>query len=224
MNGKVIFIEKAVPGDVVTVRLIKNKKDWAEGQLISIDKYSSERVIPFCPHFGVCGGCQWQMLPYEKQLQFKEQQVRDNLERIGRITLPPIQPILGASATRYYRNKIEYTFSNKKYLLPEQLHDERFSSEENVAGYHAKGFFDKVVDIETCFLQEEPTNKLRKLIKEFAVKHDYSFHDIRKHAGFMRNLQLRICRSGEIMANIVFGNEDQEKRSALLDHVLENVS
>jgi 23S rRNA (uracil1939-C5)-methyltransferase len=219
INGKVIFIEHVVPGDVVNVKLTKNKKDWAEGKLLSVEKFSDERVEPFCMHFGVCGGCQWQMLPYEKQLAYKEQQVKDNLSRIGKLSLPPSNPIIGASKTRYYRNKIEYTFNNKRYLLPEELNDPTVSGDQDVAGYHAKGFFDKVVDIQTCYLQEEPTNALRKSIKEFALNNGYSFYDIRKHEGFMRNLQLRICRTGEIMANVVFGYEDEEKRVALLTFI-----
>ena len=220
VNGKVIFMEQVVPGDIVNVRLTKNKKDWAEGQVLNIEEYSVDRVQPFCPHFGVCGGCQWQMLPYEKQLQYKEQQVKDNLSRIGKLPLPGINAIIGAEKTRYYRNKIEYTFSNKKFLLPSQLHDPSISNEENVAGYHAKGFFDKVVDIHTCFLQEEPTNAVRIAIKEFAISNGYSFYDIRKHDGFMRNVQIRLCRTGELMVNVVFGYEDREKRLSLLRYLI----
>ena len=221
VNGKVIFIEQAVPGDVVDLRITKNKKDWAEGQVLQFEKYSEDRVTPFCSHFGVCGGCQWQMLPYENQLQYKQQQVADNLGRIGKISLPPIFPIIGAEKIRHYRNKIEYTFCNKQYLQPHQLHDPNFSAYENVAGYHARGFFDKVVDIETCYLQEEPSNQLRKLVKAFGLSNGFSFYDVRKHQGFLRNLQLRICRSGEIMVNILLGYEDEKKQRALLDHVTE---
>ena len=219
VNGKVIFIEQVVPGDVVNLRLKKNKKDWAEGQLLEIEKYSEDRVTPFCQHFGVCGGCQWQMLPYEKQLQYKEQQVRDNLSRIGKLVLPEMLPIIGAEKTRYYRNKLEYTFSNKKFLLPQQLADPSISNDENVAGYHARGFFDKVVDIETCYLQEEPTNYIRKSIKQFAIDHGFSFYDIRKHEGFMRNVQVRLCRTGELMVNVVLGHEDKKRREQLLQYI-----
>ncbi|MBA4168599.1 MAG: class I SAM-dependent RNA methyltransferase, partial [Chitinophagaceae bacterium] len=153
VDGKVIFIEEAVPGDVVDVRLGKNKKDWAEGRPFYYHTYSKDRVIPFCQHFGVCGGCQWQMLPYEKQLQYKQKQVQDNLQRIGKLTLPPFEPIAGASPTTHYRNKLEYTFSNKRFLLREELHNEEITSHMNVAGFHAKGLFDKVVDIVECHLQ-----------------------------------------------------------------------
>jgi len=216
VDGKVIFMEQVVPGDVVSIRLKKNKKDWAEGEVVKVEQLSADRVDPFCQHFGVCGGCQWQMLPYEKQLQYKQQQVVDNLTRIGKIPLPQIPTIIGASKTKYYRNKIEYTFNNKRYLLPHELSDPSVSGFQDVAGYHARAFFDKVVDIETCYLQEEPTNALRKSVKEFAINNGFSFYDVRKHEGFMRNMQIRLCRTGELMVNVVFGYDDEKKRNALL--------
>jgi 23S rRNA (uracil1939-C5)-methyltransferase len=247
LAGKVIFIGNAVPGDIVDVRLSKNKKDWAEGTAIHFHEYSRERVEPFCPHFGVCGGCQWQMLPYEKQMQYKQKQVEETLKRIGKVELPRMLPIIGAEETKFYRNKLEYTFSNREFLPPEEfkkfknesttgsvvevassLEEGRNMSgasvvrprEESVAGFHARGIFDKVIDIKTCFLQDEPTNALRLAIKGFAKKNGYSFYDIKHHQGFMRTLQLRICTTGEVMANIVFGYEDKEKREYLLDFIL----
>ncbi len=222
VDGKVIFIESVVPGDVVDIQLQKSKKDWAEGRPLRFHSYSPERVQPFCAHFGVCGGCQWQMLPYEKQLQYKQQQVKDNLQRIGKITLPTILPIAGAADTRYYRNKIEYTFGNKRFLLKEEIGDTSISSEQDVAGFHVRGLFDKIVDIHECHLQAEPTNAIRLAIKEFAIRNQYSFYDIRNHTGFMRTMQVRLCTTGELMVNIVFGENDPEKITALLDHVLKN--
>jgi 23S rRNA (uracil1939-C5)-methyltransferase len=221
VDGKVIFIENAIPGDVVDVRLSKNKKDWAEGFITAYHEYSSDRVDPVCAHFGVCGGCRWQMLPYPKQLQYKQKQVADVLERIGKVDLPPILPILGAPDSLYYRNKVEYTFSNRRFLLPGELNDPAVTSQQNVAGFHARGLFDKVVDIDTCYLQEEPTNLLRKAIKEFALSRELSFYDIRSHEGFLRNLQLRVCTTGEVMANLVLGYEDAPVREALLGNVME---
>ncbi|MCR6722298.1 MAG: TRAM domain-containing protein [Chitinophagaceae bacterium] len=165
VDGKVIFIEGAVPGDRVDVQLGRSKKDWAEGRAIRFHGYSDKRVEPFCSHFGVCGGCQWQMLPYEQQLVYKQKQVRDNLQRIGKLQLAEMPPILGAANTRFYRNKIEYTFGNKRYLKREELGDETISGQQDVAGFHARGLFDKVVDIETCYLQSEPTNEIRKAVK-----------------------------------------------------------
>jgi 23S rRNA (uracil1939-C5)-methyltransferase len=208
VDGKVIFIENAVPGDIVDLQLSKNKKDWAEGHITAFRRYSPDRVEPFCHHFGVCGGCRWQMLPYPLQLRYKQQQVEEVLQRIGKITLPAISPIIGAPATTQYRNKIEYTFSNRRFLLPEELHDPAISPEQNVAGFHAKGLFDKVVDIDICHLQEEPTNRLRKAIRDFGFANGASFYDIREHRGWLRNLQLRICTTGEIMANLVVGHHD----------------
>lgn len=220
VEGKVIFVEDAVPGDIVDIRLHKNKKDWGEGNAFYFHEYSADRVVPFCEHFGVCGGCQWQMLPYEKQLQYKEKQVEDNLKRIGKIPLPSMRPILGADIIRFYRNKIEYTFGNKRFLLSQELNDPLISSQQNVAGFHAKGIFDKVVDIRKCHLQPEPTNLIRLSVKQFALDHGLSFYDIRNHQGFLRTMQIRICRTGEIMVNIVFGNDDLNNRKRLLDHLL----
>lgn len=219
VDGKVIFIENVVPGDVVDVRLHKNKKDWAEGVPVKVHSYSADRVPAFCSHFGVCGGCQWQMLPYEKQLQYKHRQVEETLKRIGKVLLPPFQPILGAGETKYYRNKIEYTFGNKRFILKEELADENISSEQGVAGFHARGLFDKVVDIETCYLQPEPTNEIRLAIKEFAKNNNWPFYDIRNHVGFLRTMQVRLCTTGELMVNIVVGEDDEQKIKLLMGHV-----
>ena len=219
VDGKVIFIEGVVPGDVVDVLLGKNKKDWAEGRPMKFHSYSEMRVQPFCPHFGTCGGCQWQMLPYPKQLEYKERQVRDNLQRIAKVPLPEINSICGAGETKFYRNKLEYTFGNKRFLLKEELNDPEISGQQDVAGFHARGMFDKIVNINTCFLQDEPTNALRNSIREFARSNNYTFYDIRNHVGFLRTMQVRLCVSGELMVNIVFGEDNTEERNRLLDYV-----
>lgn len=224
VDGKVIFVENAVPGDVVDIWLTKNKKDWAEGYARKFHGYSRDRVEPFCSHFGICGGCQWQMLPYEKQLQYKQKQVTDTLSRIGKLSLPPVSEILGAAQTTRYRNKIEYTFSNKRYLMAEELHDRTITADQNVAGFHAKGIFDKVVDIQTCYLQDEPSNLLRHAIKKWALENGAEFYDIRLHKGWLRTMQLRVCTTGETMLNIVFGYENEEKRKSLLDSILKQFS
>jgi 23S rRNA (uracil1939-C5)-methyltransferase len=218
-EGKVIFMENAVPGDIVTVRLIKNKKDWAEGQIIQFEGYSPERIQPFCKHFGVCGGCQWQMLPYEKQLEYKQDQVLQSMKRIGKLEFPEIRPILGSARTTGYRNKLEYTFSNRRYLLKEELADPEISSLQNAAGFHARGIFDKVVDIDTCYLQDEPTNGIRKEVRRWAIENRVSFYDILRHEGFLRNVQVRLCRTGEIMVNIVFGYLNEPLQNTLLRHL-----
>lgn len=228
VNGKVIFVEQVVPGDVVDVRLGRSKKDWAEGHPVYFHTYSNERVQPFCSHFGVCGGCQWQMLPYERQLEYKQKQVHDNLKRIGKVPLPEIKPILGAPDTKYYRNKIEYTFGTEAFLTNEQFKSLKAqdvnpheAGKRPVAGFHAKGFWDKLVDIQTCYLQNEPTNNIRLAIKNFAIQNGYSFYDLRKQEGFLRTMQVRLCETGEWMVNIMFGEDDKEKREQLLNFVLE---
>lgn len=219
VDGKVIFIENVVPGDVVDVRLMKNKKDWAEGVPIHTHSLSADRVTPFCSHFGVCGGCQWQMLPYEKQLQYKHKQVEETLKRIGKVALPECLPILGAAETRHYRNKVEYTFGNKRYLLKEELTDESVNGQQDVAGFHAKGFFDKVVDIKECFLQAEPTNAIRLAVKELGIKNNWPFYDIRNHTGFLRTMQVRLCTTRELMVNIVVAENDEQKIKLLMETI-----
>jgi 23S rRNA (uracil1939-C5)-methyltransferase len=216
VDGKVIFVENTIPGDEVEVLLQKNKKDWGEGIALRYHKYSDLRVEPFCQHFGVCGGCQWQMLPYNLQLQYKQQQVTDNLTRIAKVPLPAIRPIIGADQTTRYRNKIEYTFASKRFLLPEELHNPNISSEENVAGFHARGYFDKVVPIFECHLQNEPTNFLRLAVLEYAKQQGLTHYDIRQHTGFIRNLLVRLATTGELLVNIVLGYEDRKNREALL--------
>jgi 23S rRNA (uracil1939-C5)-methyltransferase len=220
-EGKVIFIENVVPGDIVTVRLTKNKKDWAEAQVIGITGFSEDRIVPFCRHFGICGGCQWQMLPYQKQLAYKQDQVYQSLRRIGKLDLPEIMPILGSEKITCYRNKLEYTFSNRRYLLPEELTDPQISAMHDAAGFHARGIFDKVVDVDTCWLQDEPTNHIRKEIKNWGLENGASFYDIRRHEGFLRNAQVRICRTGEIMVNLVLGHTDNDLQNGLIQRLLQ---
>jgi 23S rRNA (uracil1939-C5)-methyltransferase len=220
VNGKVVFIERVVPGDVVDIKLFKSKKDWAEGWPLLYHSFSKDRVQPFCSHFGVCGGCQWQMLPYEKQLFYKQKQVQDNLQRIGKILLPELMPIIGADETTLYRNKLEYTFGNRRFLLPNELSNPEITPQQDVAGFHAPGIFDKVVDIDACYLQAEPSNAFRKAVKNFAKENNFEFYDIYQHRGFIRTMQVRLCTTGEVMLNVVFGREDEEKRKLLLDYLL----
>ena len=243
LDGKVVFIERVVPGDVVDIQLTKSKKDWAEGYPLHFHSLSVDRVTPFCSHFGICGGCQWQMLPYKKQLEYKQKQVAETLKRIGKVQLPVIAEIAGCEQTEFYRNKIEYTFGNKEFLPASEFEkikkQKNFSTSEvsavvaspigggregaSVAGFHAKGFFDKLVDIETCYLQAEPTNAIRLAVKNFAIKNNFSFYDIKNHNGFLRNLQVRICTSGEVMVNVVMAEDDEEKRNLLLNYLLKKV-
>ena len=226
VDGKVIFIEGAVPGDVVDVQLSKNKSDWAEGHTVKIHSLSSDRVTPFCTHFGVCGGCQWQMLPYEKQLFYKQKQVNDNLGRIGKVQLPEISPIIGAEQTRQYRNKLEYTFATGKFIPTEEFRQMKAEGisvhdQPGAAGFHVRGFFDKVVEIDTCHLQEEPTNFIRKAVAQYAIDHQLPFYNIRLHEGWLRNMFVRNTTTGELMINLVLGYEDETHRKQLLDQLLD---
>jgi 23S rRNA (uracil1939-C5)-methyltransferase len=223
VDGKVIFVKGAVPGDVVDIKLVKSKKDWGEGQVLRFHKLSSRRVEPFCRHFGVCGGCSWQMIPYAEQLAFKQQQVVDHLTRIGKVDLPPIHQILGCSETVNYRNKLEFTFSNKKYFTDEDFGkrdpDAPF---EPALGYHIPKWFDKVIDISECHLQAEPSNAIRNRVREIALQNGLSFYDIRNHVGFLRNLIIRYATTGELMINLCVGYEDKEAIKLIASDLLEH--
>jgi 23S rRNA (uracil1939-C5)-methyltransferase len=222
VNGKVIFVEGAVPGDLVDVQLQKNKADWGEGFVKKFHTYSSIRVKPFCTHFGVCGGCQWQMLPYEQQLVYKHKQVFDNLTRIAKVALPTIPPILGAKETQWYRNKVEYTFATEKFIPFEEFKAMKAAGLEPIksigaGGFHARGFFEKVVEIDTCYLQSEPTNEIRKTAVQFAIENEMPFYNIKQHQGWLRNMFIRNTTKGEWMVNIILGYDGGEKREALLN-------
>lgn len=225
VEGKVIFIEGAVPGDVVDVKLTKSKKDWAEGYTSHIHSYSADRTEPFCQHFGVCGGCKWQMLPYEKQLQYKHNEVLQNLRRLGRITLPEAAPIIGCDKSTRYRNKLEFTFSNKRYKTWEEMRSNQPVQNDHDAalGFHVPKLFDKIIDIETCYLMDEPTNLIKNTLRTYAKQNHLPFYDIRNHSGWLRTLIIRVCTSGETMVNICFGYEDREERERLFHHLLQQV-
>lgn len=222
-DGKVLFVPGAVPGDVVNVRVVKNKKSWAEGKVLDLVKPSEDRVDAFCEHFGICGGCKWQMLPYEQQLVYKQQQVTDQLTRIGHIELPEIMPILGSPKQQFYRNKLEFTFCSHRYRTTEELQaagDEKLPIEPAL-GFHAPGFFDKVVNINQCYLQNEPTNQLLTVLHEYTEGMPY--YDQRAHTGWLRNIIIRVARTGEVLINLVLNNEDEEERVKMLDHLVEHI-
>jgi 23S rRNA (uracil1939-C5)-methyltransferase len=226
VDGKAVFIEGAVPGDVVDVRLSKNKKDWAEGKAIRFQSYSADRETAFCSHFGVCGGCKWQMLPYAKQLVYKQEEVEQQMKRIGKVDLPEMQPIAGAQETRHYRNKLEFTFSSRKYFTDAEIAGMEMPEEGPrglpaipALGFHVPGSFDKVIDIDTCYLQQEPSNAIRNAVRAYALEKGYSFYDIRNHVGLLRNLMVRRCESGELMVNLVFGEDDEAARLDLMTYL-----
>ncbi|MCR5352558.1 MAG: 23S rRNA (uracil(1939)-C(5))-methyltransferase RlmD [Bacteroidales bacterium] len=215
-EGQVVFVGFAVPGDVVNVRLVRKKKAWMEGTIIKLVKPSAQRLEPFCDHFAVCGGCRWQPLPYEIQLAAKQRQVYDQLTRIGHLEVPEFRPILGSDKIRYYRNKLEFSASNKRWLTAEEI----ASGMEGGPGlgFHVGKFFDKVLDIERCHLQPEPTNAIRLFIKHWCLEHGVSFYDIRANHGQLRNMFVRTTDAGAVMLIVCFG-EDFPLRAPLLDAV-----
>ena len=226
LDGKVVFIEGAVPGDIADVRLTKNKKDWAEGKAIQFSEFSKDRVKPFCKHFGVCGGCKWQMLPYEKQIEYKQQEVADQMMRIGKIALPEMPPAVGSAAIKSYRNKLEFTFSSKKYFTQQEMDSipmpddgPRGLPSIPALGFHVPGSFDKVIDIEECHLQAPLNNEIRNAIRNYALKHGISFYDIRQHTGLLRNLMIRLCTTGETMVNLVFGQLDKDVLEGVMEFI-----
>ncbi len=224
LEGKVIFVEGVVPGDVADVFITKNKKDWAEGKARKIKEYSKERVEPFCKHFGLCGGCKWQMLPYKKQLQYKEQEAFDAFNRIGHIKDVEVLPIIGSQKTIHYRNKLEFTFSDKKYLPEQQLKDLGDGAWPGGAlGYHVPGLYDKIIDIEECWLMDDVNNKIRNSIREFAIANNYSYYNIKDHTGWLRNIVIRNCETGDLMVNLVFGYDDEKERKKLCEFLLSQV-
>lgn len=224
-EGKVLFVENSIPGDVINAVIVKNKKSWAEGRMTELVSPSPLRIDPFCPHFGVCGGCKWQMLPYEKQILYKQQQVQDQLERIGHIELPPMQTIIGSPRERFYRNKLEFTFCKQRYRTRNELETagDEILPVEPALGFHAPGLFDKVVDVKVCYLQDEPTNTLLTVLREYTRHHNLEYYDYRAQTGWLRNIIIRVARTGEVLINLVIQHEKKAERIALLDHILANV-
>ncbi|MGL4293368.1 MAG: 23S rRNA (uracil(1939)-C(5))-methyltransferase RlmD, partial [Bacteroidales bacterium] len=218
-KDKVIFVPFVAPGDIVDLQVYRQKRSFAEGRVLKFHKYSPLRTESFCQHFTICGGCKWQHLPYEEQLKFKQQQVFDNLSRIGKIELPEFMPILGSEKTRFYRNKLEFTFSNKRWLTQKEV-DEKVQYENmNALGFHIPGAFDKVLDIEKCWLQEDVSNQLRLAIREYALENGLSFFDLRNQEGFLRTMIVRTSTTGELMLIIAFYYEDKKEREALLQYI-----
>lgn len=220
-NDVVVFVPLTVPGDVVDVQIRSKRRRFMEGFVVRYVRKSPLRAEAFCAHFGVCGGCKWQNLPYEEQLRFKTEQVRDQLTRIGKLTLPEIAPCLGSAETRFYRNKLEFTFADRGWLTREQIASGEELEASPAVGFHIPGMFDKVLDIRRCWLQPDPSNGIRLETKRFCLEHGYTFHNAREHTGFMRNMIIRTASTGEVMVIVVFGEEDRARREALLDHLSE---
>ena len=223
VNGKVLFVPGMVPGDVVDVQVRRERKGYIDGYAARLVKPSEHRIEPVCEHFGVCGGCKWQCLPYEMQLDAKQRQAVDQLKRIGHLELPDISPIIGSDLQYYYRNKLEFTFSNRRWILPGEDPEALSDTERLGLGFHISGFFDKVLDLKKCHLMAEPCNEIRNFIREFAVENGLSFFDLRAQTGFLRNLILREASTGEIMLTVVFGpdaEDDRQNVTRMLEAIL----
>ncbi|MEN9918872.1 MAG: rRNA ((1939)-C(5))-methyltransferase RlmD [Bacteroidota bacterium] len=216
IDNLVVFIPFAVPGDIIDLQISRKKNKYAEGKVARFIKYSDKRSEAFCEHFGVCGGCKWQMLPYDEQLKYKQKQVEDNLERIGKIELPQVAPILGSDKTVFYRNKLEYSFSNKKWLTWEQIQSDETFDNMNGVGFHIPGMFDKVLDINKCWLQDDISNQIRNFIREYSYEKGYTFFDLRNKGGLLRNMFVRTSTTGELMVIVVFYDNMRAEREDLL--------
>jgi 23S rRNA (uracil1939-C5)-methyltransferase len=221
VENMVVFVPMLIPGDVVDIQIIRKRKRYMEGRVVRFHEYSTDRIEPLCSHFGICGGCKWQHLPYKLQLHYKEQQVKDNLTRIGKIDLPSINPIIGSENEYLYRNKLEYTFSNRRWYTKEEMESGAgfVKENENALGFHIPGLFDKVLDIDWCHLQPEPSNSIRKAVRNYAVTYKLEFFDLREQRGFLRNLVIRNTLAGEVMVIAVFFHEDVKNREGLLNYL-----
>ncbi len=219
VNDIVVFVEGTIPGDVVDIQLTKKRKKYYEGRVLKFHSYSNDRIDAFCKHFGICGGCKWQNLPYSKQLEYKEQQVLDQLKRIGHLHAEETLPILGSAKTEFYRNKLEFTFSNKRWKTYEEISSGDDIKDLPALGFHVPRLFDKIIDIEECHLQGNPSNQIRNFVREIALQNDFTFFDIREHHGLLRNIIIRTTTTGELMVNIIFYEDNKEQRDSLLEAV-----
>lgn len=222
VNDLVVFVPYVVPGDVVDLQVKRKKHSYAEAVAVHFHEYSPTRAVPFCQHYGVCGGCKWQVLPYEEQIKHKQKQVEANLRRIGKIELPEITPILSSEKTQFYRNKLEFTFSNKRWLTEEEVAKEVKYDQMNAVGFHIPGAFDKVLAIEKCWLQDDVSNRIRNAMRDYAYEHGLTFFNLRTQEGLLRNLMIRTSSTGELMVLLQCNAtcaEEEEQMKGLLQHV-----
>ena len=214
----VLFVDKAVPGDIADVQVYRSKKNFGEGKITELKQASEYRTTPFCEHFGTCGGCKWQHMTYEAQLKFKQKSIVDALSRLAKINVDGIMPIVPSPADRYYRNKLEFTFSNKRWLYDGE-NKEDGTLNMNALGFHIPGRFDKILDVNHCYLQAEPSNNLRNEIRDFTIQQGYTYYDLRNHSGMLRNLVVRTSSTGEIMVIVVFAYAEQSEINGLMSHI-----
>ena len=219
VNEVVVFVPFAVPGDVVNLQVTRKKSSFMEARVTELVKASDTRKESFCEHFGICGGCKWQILPYPEQLKYKQNEVENNLRRIGKVELPEISPILGSAKTTFYRNKLEFTFSNRRWRTFEEMNAAKEFDTMNAVGFHIPGMFDKVLDINKCWLQDDIQNKIRNEIRSYALQNNLTFFDLRVQEGFLRTMMVRTTSTGELMIILVFFHEDKTEREKLLQHI-----
>ncbi|KAA6334880.1 23S rRNA (uracil-C(5))-methyltransferase RlmCD, partial [termite gut metagenome] len=222
VNDLVIFVPYVVPGDIVDLQVKRKKNTYVEAEAVKFHQYSSIRAVPFCQHYGICGGCKWQVLPYSEQLTYKQKQITDNLKRIGKIELPDISPILGSEQTEFYRNKLEFTFSNKRWLTNEEIKQNTVYEQMNAVGFHIPNAFDKVLAIEKCWLQNDVSNRIRNAIRDYAYQNNYTFYNIRQQEGMLRNLIIRTSTIGELMVILICSIKteyEQELYNRLLQYI-----
>lgn len=219
VNDVVVFVPFVVPGDVVDLQVTRKKSHFMEARPIHFHSYSENRTEAVCEHYGICGGCKWQILPYADQIRYKQKQVVDNLTRIGKIELPEITPILGSAKTEFYRNKLEFTFSNKRWRTNEEIAEGKVFETMNAVGFHIPGQFDKVLDINKCWLQTQDSNEIRNEVRRYALEKGLTFFDLRSQEGFLRTMMVRTTSTGELMVIMIFFYEDKEAQNALLQHI-----
>ena len=215
----VVFVPFVVPGDIVDLQVTRKKSHFMEARAIAFHSFSENRVEAVCEHFGICGGCKWQILPYSEQIRYKQKQVLDNLTRIGKIELPEILPIIGSKKTEFYRNKLEFTFSNKRWRTYEEIAEGKEFDTMDAVGFHIPGQFDKVLDIEKCWLQDDISNKIRNEVRHYALENNLTFFNLRSQEGFLRTMIVRTSSTGELMIIMVFFHEDTDVQNALLQHI-----
>ena len=221
-DGKVIFISNVVPGDVVDVQTFKKRKAYYEGKAINFHEYSEHRTEPICEHFGVCGGCKWQNMKYSQQLYYKQNEVYNNLKRIGKVEMPEFEPILGSEKQFFYRNKMEFGFSNARWMTEAEIKSDEEFDDRNALGFHIPKMWDKILDITKCHLQADPSNAIRNEIRRFAIENNLEFFNPRNHEGLLRTLMIRTASTGEIMVLIQFFEENKVQRELIMNHLAEN--
>ena len=220
IDDMVVFTTHVVPGDVVDLQVTKKRKNYQEAVVTRIHEFSADRVQAFCRHFGVCGGCKWQFLPYQKQLDYKQKQVEDQLRRIGKIDLPAVSSIIGSNSDTFYRNKLEFTFSNRRWLSKEEIHTNDSIADPEALGFHVPGLFDKIINIEMCWLQRSPSNEIRNFIYRYAIDNKLEFFDIKNKEGFLRTLIIRTGSGNELMVILSFYKDNTAERESLLKALL----